>query len=91
MAVVDAVPDEDVDKRLATEYADTYRVADELLPGGERHESLRYGARQELGLRAFLGEGGRRAFTTNFEDLGGSDSPRPRGPTADGGRLRVRR
>ena len=39
--------------------------------GGERHESLRYAARLEIGLRAFLDDGGFRAFTTNFEDLGG--------------------
>ena len=50
VAVVDAVADEDVDE-LVTEYDDTYRVAPELLPGGERHDSLRYGARIELGLR----------------------------------------
>jgi L-arabinose isomerase len=55
---------------LVEEYADTYDVAPELLPGGERHDALRYGARLELGLRAFLEEGGFRAFTTNFEDLG---------------------
>ena len=46
-----------------------------LLPswpsGGDRHESLRYGARIEAGLRAFLTEGGFGAFTTNFQDLGG--------------------
>jgi L-arabinose isomerase len=70
VAVVDQVADADVDK-LVTEYADTYAVASSLLPGGERHESLRYGARIELGLRSFLGEGGFGAFTTNFEDLGG--------------------
>ncbi|WP_193612846.1 L-arabinose isomerase [Nocardioides lijunqiniae] len=70
VAVVDQVADTDIDK-LVTEYADTYRVAPELLPAGERHESLRYGARVELGLRSFLGEGGFGAFTTNFEDLGG--------------------
>jgi L-arabinose isomerase len=70
VAVVDQVADADVDK-LVTEYADTYAVVPELLPGGERHESLRYGARIELGLRAFLTEGGFHAFTTNFEDLGG--------------------
>ncbi len=46
-------------------------MAAELLPGGERHDSLRYGARIELGLRAFLVDGGFTAFTTNFEDLGG--------------------
>ena len=70
VAVVDEIGDGDIDK-LVTEYADTYRVAPELLPSGERHDSLRYGARIELGLRAFLGEGGFQAFTTNFEDLGG--------------------
>ena len=41
------------------------------MPGGDRHESLRYGARQEAGLRTFLTDGGFGAFTTNFEDLGG--------------------
>ncbi|SFB22684.1 L-arabinose isomerase [Nocardioides alpinus] len=70
VAVVDAIGDDDIDK-LVTEYADTYRVAPELLVGGERHESLRYGARIELGLRSFLTSGGFNAFTTNFEDLGG--------------------
>ncbi len=70
VAVVDDVADDDIDK-LVTEYADTYRVVPELLPGAERHESLRYGARIELGLRTFLADGGFGAFTTNFEDLGG--------------------
>jgi len=70
VAVVDAVADTDIDK-LVAEYADTYAVAPELLPGGDREDSLRYGARIELGLRQFLTEGGYGAFTTNFEDLGG--------------------
>jgi L-arabinose isomerase len=70
VASVDRVADDEVDK-LVVEYADTYRVAPELLPSGDRHESLRYGARIELGMRAFLTEGGFGAFTTNFEDLGG--------------------
>ena len=39
--------------------------------GGERHESLRYAARIEAGLREFLVAGGFGAFTTNFQDLGG--------------------
>jgi L-arabinose isomerase len=52
-------------------YADAYRLAPELGVGAERHDSLRYAARVELGLRAFLTEGGFGAFTTNFEDLGG--------------------
>ena len=70
VAVVDQMTDADIDK-LVTEYADQYAVAPGLLPGGDRHESLRYGARVELGLRTFLSEGGFHAFTTNFEDLGG--------------------
>ncbi|MBZ2197436.1 L-arabinose isomerase [Occultella gossypii] len=70
VARVDAVTDADIDA-LVAEYVETYDVVAELLPGGERHESLRYGARQELGLRSFLEEGGFAAFTTNFEDLGG--------------------
>ena len=70
VAVVDSVADDDIDK-LVEEYADLYRLAPELLPSGDRHESLRYGARIELGLRSFLTDGGFGAFTTNFEDLGG--------------------
>jgi L-arabinose isomerase len=70
VAVVDEVTDADIDA-LVSEYADSYDVQGDLLPAGERHESLRYGARIELGLRAFLTDGGFTAFTTNFEDLGG--------------------
>ncbi|NYH45982.1 L-arabinose isomerase [Micromonospora jinlongensis] len=68
--VVGEVTDAQVDD-LVKEYEDTYRVVADLLSGGERHDSLRYAARLELGMRAFLDEGGFRAFTTNFEDLGG--------------------
>jgi L-arabinose isomerase len=70
VAVVDAVPDAAVDA-LVAEYEDTYEVVPELRRGGERHESLRYGARIEAGLREFLTAGGYTAFTSNFEDLGG--------------------
>ena len=48
VAVVDAVADADVDA-LVAEYDDTYDVAPELRRGGDRHESLRYGARIEAG------------------------------------------
>jgi len=68
--VVDAVEDTAVTE-LVKEYQDLYDVAQELRIGGDRHESLRYGARIELGLRTFLTDGGFGAFTTNFEDLGG--------------------
>lgn len=66
---VHAVADADIDA-LVAEYVRLYDVADELLPGGERHESLRYGAAVEIGLRSFLEEGGFHGFTTSFEDLG---------------------
>jgi L-arabinose isomerase len=67
---VDSSLDSDVDKLVAS-YSEQYRLAPELADNGARHESLRYAARIELGLRAFLTDGGFRAFTTNFEDLGG--------------------
>ncbi len=67
---IDAASETDVDA-LVAEYDELYDVAPELRPGGARHESLRYGARIELGLRGFLEAGGFSAFTTSFEDLGG--------------------
>ncbi|MBK6885256.1 MAG: L-arabinose isomerase [Tetrasphaera sp.] len=70
VARVDAVEDAAVDD-LVTRYTDLYAVVPELRPGGARHESLRYAARIEAGLRGFLEDGGYGAFTTNFEDLGG--------------------
>jgi L-arabinose isomerase len=66
---VHASLDAEVDT-LVEEYEQRYDVVPELRRGGDRHESLRYSARIELGLRALLDAGGARAFTTNFEDLG---------------------
>ncbi|MBW9211247.1 L-arabinose isomerase [Mumia sp. zg.B21] len=70
VAVVDQVGDEEVTK-LVAEYDDLYAVAPALRADGEQRAALRYAARLEAGLRAFLIEGGFGAFTTNFEDLGG--------------------
>jgi L-arabinose isomerase len=70
VAVVDAVSDSSIEA-LVAEYADAYRLSPELAKGGDRHDSLRYAARIEAGLRQFLTDGGFGAFTTNFEDLGG--------------------
>jgi L-arabinose isomerase len=70
VAVVDDVPEADVDS-LLDQYSERYEVVPELAADGERHESLRYGARIEAGLRAFLTDGNFDAFTTNFQDLGG--------------------
>ena len=66
---VHAASESDVDA-LVEQYLDAYDVVPELHPGAERADSLRYGARIELGLRSFLEAGGFGAFTTTFEDLG---------------------
>jgi L-arabinose isomerase len=68
-AAVGEVPDAAV-KALVTEYEELYDVAPELRNGGERSYALRDGAAIELGLRAFLEDGGFGAFTDTFEDLG---------------------
>ena len=70
VARIAEVGDAEVD-RLVEEYEGQYTLAPELRAGGARRESLRYAARQEAGLRAFLTEGGYGAFTTTFEDLHG--------------------
>jgi L-arabinose isomerase len=64
------VSDADVD-RLVAEYDGTYTLVDALKPDGERRAALRYSARAELGLRAFLESVGANAFTDTFEDLHG--------------------
>ena len=71
VAVVDQVADAEVDELVAGVRRPLRRRRRSSPPDGDRHESLRYGARIEAGLRAFLTEGGFGAFTTNFEDLGG--------------------
>ena len=58
--------DSDVQK-LVQEYHDTYSVTQEH----DKADSLAVAARIELGLRAFLTEGGFGAFTDTFEDLHG--------------------
>ena len=67
-AVAD-VADAEIDA-LVDEYVASYDVAPELVPGGDRHQSLRDGAAIERGLRHFLEAGRFGAFTTSFEDLG---------------------
>jgi L-arabinose isomerase len=66
---VRAVGDAEIDS-LITEYGEGYDVSS--IEGDlTRNRSLREAARIELGLRAFLEEGGFKAFTTTFEDLHG--------------------
>lgn len=69
VASVAAVGEGAIDE-LCGIYADSYALVPGLLPGGARHDSLREAARIELGLQAFLDEGGFRAFTDTFQDLG---------------------
>ena len=68
--IVNGVSDADID-RLVAEYDDSYVVAKELQPKGDRRQSLREAARIELGMRTFLEKGDFKAFTTTFEDLNG--------------------
>ncbi|HKI56811.1 MAG TPA: L-arabinose isomerase [Trueperaceae bacterium] len=67
---VDAAGEAEVDA-LVEAYREAYRVAPELAAGGGREGSLRDAARIELGLRAFLAEGGFKGFSTNFQELHG--------------------
>jgi len=70
--LISSQSDSDVDG-LCRLYADTYALAPELKAGAERHASLRYAARTELGLRAFLETHGFEAFSNCFEDLTGME------------------
>jgi L-arabinose isomerase len=70
VAAVDSAPASAVDDVVA-QYQENYTVVADLAPGGARHESLRYAAAIEVGLRSFLEGGNFNAFTSNFEDLGG--------------------
>jgi L-arabinose isomerase len=67
---VDEVADADVDQ-IIQEYDEQYVVAPTLRPGGNRHQSLRDGARIEIGIRRFLQDGNFKGFTTTFESLHG--------------------
>ncbi len=70
VAYVEQVTADEIDG-LVEVYKTNYDVAAELLSGDARHGALRDAARIELGMRAFLDEGGFRAFTTTFENLYG--------------------
>jgi L-arabinose isomerase len=70
VARVNAVRDDDINACCA-DYETAYRVVPALKKGGRRREELRYSARLELGMRAFLEEGEFKGFTDTFEDLHG--------------------
>jgi len=54
-------------EKLIAEYREAYSIAKQH----DRTDALRVAAKIELGLRAFLEEGGYCAFTDNFQDLHG--------------------
>jgi L-arabinose isomerase len=70
VARVQSTPEKAVNE-LCREYEKEYALAPVLKKTGARHASVREAARIELGLRAFLTEGGFKGFTTTFEDLHG--------------------
>ncbi|MDP6525357.1 MAG: L-arabinose isomerase [Kiritimatiellia bacterium] len=64
--LVDGATDAEVDK-LVAEYSVLYAMGS----GSDNSGSLREAARVEIGMRAFLEDGGFTAFTTTFENLTG--------------------
>jgi L-arabinose isomerase len=67
---VEAVTDSQVDALIA-DYEGEYVVAIPIGADLSQSKPLREAARIELGMRAFLEEGGFKAFTTTFENLRG--------------------
>ena len=66
---IDAVRDADL-KELLEVYEQSYNLTDSLKSGGKQRQSLVDAAKIELGLRQFLDQGGFKAFTDTFENLG---------------------
>jgi L-arabinose isomerase len=67
---VEGVSDKAISE-LCAAYEERYNVSEELRKTGARHNSLRDGARIELGLRSFLETANFKGFTTNFQVLHG--------------------
>ena len=69
VAHIEKVSDQDLND-LLQQYEKDYALTDSLKEGGDQRESLVEAAKIELGLRSFLEEGGFKAFTDTFENLG---------------------
>lgn len=67
---IDRIPNVDIEM-LASEYDQSYVLAESLRSGGSYRPSLLEAAKIELGLRAFLQAGGFHAFTDTFQILHG--------------------
>lgn len=70
VAKIEAVSEGDL-KALIEEYEATYTLSEELQANGAKRQSLIDAAKIELGMRAFLEEGGFKGFSNTFEDLYG--------------------
>ena len=70
VSYLDQVTDDEID-RLIAEYQELYIFSRDLRNDSTQQQSLREGARIELGMRGFLEDGAFSAFTTTFEDLHG--------------------
>jgi L-arabinose isomerase len=70
VAFLDQVSDASIQK-LMEEYNDLYALADVMKSGGAKRSSLEEAARIELGIRAFLEDGGFKGYTDTFENLHG--------------------
>jgi L-arabinose isomerase len=68
--VIQQITDSEI-QALIREYEDTYQLMASLSSQGNMRSSLVEAARIELGLKAFLQEGGYAAYTNTFEDLHG--------------------
>jgi L-arabinose isomerase len=68
--VINQISDAEIGK-LMQEYEDTYTLMPSLTKNGEKRSSLFEAARIEMGLKAFLEDGGYSAYTNTFEDLHG--------------------
>lgn len=66
---IEKITDKELNDLLAV-YEESYELTPSLLEGGAQRQSLIDAAKIELGLRAFLDEGGFKAFTDTFENLG---------------------
>ena len=69
VAHINKVSKEDLN-RLLEDYEKEYQLSEALQKGGKQRNSLEEAAKIELGLRSFLEEGGFKAFTDTFENLG---------------------
>lgn len=68
--VISQISDSEIES-LIKEYESTYQMMSSLAKGGTMRSSLFEAAKIELGLKAFLEDGGFSAYTNTFEDLHG--------------------